>query len=511
VVRLGQTSVLPLIRRWWSVLALAGLVCGLGAHGVVSRVHPTYESTEQLLTGPVNTDFDTQRAAGQLARTYAELSTTRPLLQAVADEVGVAGGADKLKPKVQVTASTVSRLITIVVQDRSAQRATQAATSISRRLQGLEQQGASVQNDAVERLMSRHEIAELPVQIRDSIRAAAVAVLVNREAGRLTVVDPATVPTDPVGPRKALLTLLAALAGTISAGVLILLRSIIRDTVDSEERLAELTPFPFLGSVKAFAHWGRGAVRARALTKSPHGDRYRLLAAKIGLTSDPPRVGRLLVIAADARSGGSAIGLAAAAAAAGVSVVLVDADERNRRISRLFGLAGRRGCGELLSDGRDSDQARVDGVRVTVDPWLDLIPAGTARGPAATRAAIASLMETLSQSSSEVVMVAGPPLTEAAASIAWVQATDACLLVARRHRTSAAAVSDVSQALSFAGATVVGTVLIDGRKRMLAHAERTPSVAKARKQERAPDLPGSNVAAAPEESSSEVALTSEGA
>ena len=79
----GVARFLTVLRRWRGMLAAAALTAGVIGYLVASSGTPTYEARSVLLVGPINTDLDTLRAAGQLAHTYAELqrasrSSTRP-------------------------------------------------------------------------------------------------------------------------------------------------------------------------------------------------------------------------------------------------------------------------------------------------------------------------------------------------------------------------------------------------------------------------------------------------
>jgi len=73
-------SVWTVARRWRTLLVVAALVAGIVGYAVGAGGHKTYEAKAVLLVGPINTDLDTVKAAGQLGQTYAELATTQPVL-----------------------------------------------------------------------------------------------------------------------------------------------------------------------------------------------------------------------------------------------------------------------------------------------------------------------------------------------------------------------------------------------------------------------------------------------
>ena len=77
-----------LIRRVVFVVVgtLLGLAAGVALGSTQSR---RYESTMQLLVGPVGADRSTLDAAGLLSRTYADLLSSRNAVNRAADSLGV--------------------------------------------------------------------------------------------------------------------------------------------------------------------------------------------------------------------------------------------------------------------------------------------------------------------------------------------------------------------------------------------------------------------------------------
>ena len=63
-------------RRWWLVFVASAVLAALGGYAVASRLPKVYEAEVRVLVGPLNTDLNTQRAAGQLANTYAQLASS---------------------------------------------------------------------------------------------------------------------------------------------------------------------------------------------------------------------------------------------------------------------------------------------------------------------------------------------------------------------------------------------------------------------------------------------------
>lgn len=461
------SGLLPLLRRSWRLLLVAVVLSGAAGYFIASQATPVYEANTQLLTGPVTGGFDTLRASGELARTYAELAKTRPLLEEVSRELGLEGGAQALAPRVQVSASSVSRLVTIFAKDEDPRRAARIADAIGGELLERQQQEARERESLIDDLLRHREISEMPIGTRDLIRRAADAVIGAPVAGRLTLVNPAEVPRESAGLGTSFLTGLAAIGGGLFAMVLVVARDVLRDTVDTEERLTDVAPFPYLGSLPGKYH-RKASVWLDLVKRSSAGDGYRLLATKLGLYSDPPRVSCLVVVTADDGPNTSALvtGLGAAVAGAGIPVTLVDADTTAAGMTRFFASQTEPGWSDLVTGDGKVDESSVTKVRKAVAPDLDFVPAGTTEVTSVEQGEIASLVEAARGSGRHVVLVAAPPVNRSAITVAWIEACEGSLLAVARHRTPSPAVADASQALSRIRATVAGVVLVDARRRL---------------------------------------------
>ncbi len=90
-----------------------------------------YEAEARLLVGPFNTDLNTQRASGQLALTYGELVTSRPMLESVIAELGLTTAVDDLRETVASSPNDVTRILTIRVQDADPAQAAAIANALA--------------------------------------------------------------------------------------------------------------------------------------------------------------------------------------------------------------------------------------------------------------------------------------------------------------------------------------------------------------------------------------------
>ena len=148
---------------------------------VAERLPATYESEATLLVGPVSGDRETLQASGTQARTYAGIAQTATILNRAAREVGLTPRS--VESKLDVTASDITRLITIRARDGEAVRAAEIANSTARALTDYaNRQG-----------------------------------LATPAEGRLTIVERAVPSTNEIGPSKDLILPLAAIAGLLGA------------------------------------------------------------------------------------------------------------------------------------------------------------------------------------------------------------------------------------------------------------------------------------------------------
>jgi capsular polysaccharide biosynthesis protein len=396
---------------------------------VAERLPPTYESDTTLLVGPISGDQDTLQAAGSQARTYAGVTETAVVVDRAAAEVGLTPST--VKSKVDVTASDVTRLITIRARDRDAVRA------------------AAIANAMAQSLVAYSTQLGVPTP----------------PEGRLQIVERATPSARPMGPSEQLIIPLAAIAGLLAALGLAALADALNTAVRSEEDLATAAPAPFLGSVDGarLNAFGR-AIPVDSARDSDTAAAYRLLAAKIELSNGERRVRS--IVALDAHGGRSSVSLAAnlagALAEGGASVSLID-DGQGGELARLFRIPHKAGVVESrvrparpLRAGRVMlDRVRLKGSR------LSIIRPRKALEPLELDQATEILDRVLADV--DVVVLTVPPIDRSPNSLVWSRAADATILVTERDHTKREQIPVALESLRVAGANVIGTVLCKNR------------------------------------------------
>jgi succinoglycan biosynthesis transport protein ExoP len=391
---------------------------------VADRLPPTYESEAQLVVGPISGDRDTLEAAGQQARNYAGVATTKTIIAPAAREVGMSPQA--LKSKIEdVTASEVTRFVSVRVHDGDSTRAAAIANAVAEQLVAYSNEG-----------------------------------VVTPPAGQLRIIDRATPPTEGIGPSSELIIVLAGLAGLLAAFGLAVVVDGLSTVVRNEQELASLAPVAFLGSIDG--------VRPRSPSQpfvveadpdSRAAAAYRLLATKIELSNgDQPPDSVLVVDAHGGRSGSRlALNLAGALAEGGTRVALIHHGEEGE-LEKLFGLLTDEAAESPFRRGRP---LRVD--RMMFDRFRIRRPPVTVFRPRASSDLLEpdQVVEVLRRvlADADVAVLTAPPVDSSPHGLVWSAAARATVLVAERDHTQRAHVPAALESLRLAGGNVIGIVL----------------------------------------------------
>lgn len=386
---------------------------------VANRLPNAYEAEARLLVGPLSADKDALSAAGAQARTYAALATTTPMLDDAARRSGLGGSAAAVRSKIHdVTASDVTRLISVRVRDSEPVR---AAT------------------------------------IANALAAVLVDASTGPAEGRLRIVERAAAPQDSIGPSASLIVPLAAIAGLLGAFGIVVLVDSLTTAVRTERDLAAASPVAVLGSVNGT----RRGDRALVMEADPHSAAaadYRLLATKISLSNSERPLRSILVLDAHGgrSSGRLAANLAAALAEDGTRVVVIDGGEQ-AGVMELFLHEGKAST-EMVQRARPLriGQLTFDRFRLR-GPRLMVIQPRKPPEPLYPEQAAETIEHLLT--GADLVVLTAPPVDGSASSMVWAHAADATLLVAERDHTKRERMSPAVESLRIAEANVIGTVL----------------------------------------------------
>lgn len=459
-----QKTMIAVVRKWWVVLIAVAIVGGIVARGVAAFLQPTYESTVRLLTGPTSADLSTLEAAGALARTYSELATSQPQLQAVAAELGLILTPDQLAEDVNSTSNDVTRVVAIRVRRPTAEGAQQFATRLGDRMVALSNEGSKRDGELADELLRQDAFVGLSEPQRRIIREAASTVLgTQRAPGTLSVVDPARVATGPVSPRTPLLVLLGAFCGLALAGAVIVTRERQSGTIDDARSLAAAVDAPVLGTVSG---WDlRSDLVVRSKPGSDAAVQVRRLADEISYHARDGSAKSLVLLGAEhgGPSGAVAANLAAALAAPDLRVMVVDADPDRADVTRLFRLSNHSGLSDFVR-GDDGHRGAPDVVGVVRGADLTVIPAGASGGVhrRLDSKRVREIVESL-ESECEIVLIVPPALERSSDALVWAEQTDGTVIVAEQGATATGKIIRVGDDVRAVRARIIGTVFFGAR------------------------------------------------
>jgi non-specific protein-tyrosine kinase len=386
-----RTYVQPLLRWWWLLLAAA--LVGAGASYLAVRNQPAvYRSHATLMTGrtiddpnPTGSQFSTSQ---QLAETYADIASREPVRRAVMRELGL-----EALPAYQVNVIPGTQLIEISVLDTSAVRAQAVASAFADQLiqispsgvQPEEQERQDFIRGQLDKLQTQIEETEAEIETKQeelgglfsaqdinetqseisalqaklsslqSNYASLLATTPQDAVNSLSVIEPASLPGQPVDPNLEVTVAAAAAVGLLLAAVAAYGLSYVDDTIkvpDDVERVTK-SQVPALASIarmKGLDRGDRSKLIALDQPRTPHAEAFRMLRTGIQYAGIDRGDKHLLVTSPRPGDGKSltAANLAVVLAQSGSRVVLLDADLRQPTQHKLFDAGNDQGLGSLL-------------------------------------------------------------------------------------------------------------------------------------------------------------------
>jgi capsular polysaccharide biosynthesis protein len=344
-------------RRKWVIATTAMATLAIVVVGTL-MITPSYRALSTIrvamaASGPISyTDY---MYAERLMNTYAELATSRPVLDELANELG-----DRVPAQIKVEVMPDTELIHIIVEDANPVLASEAANTLaeilvaqSRRLYAsgsktaAEILGEQVTQTEEELKQEQREYEAAVLQSpNDSERIDALgrSIALKQEtyntllqqyesarateairANALSVVESATTPQAPSKPSKVLNVALGCMVGLMGGVGLAFLFEHLDTRLHTVEQIEEATALPTLGRIP---YTRKGPHNIALDGSSPQREAYRRLRTGIYAAGQGAALRTLLVTSAQPGEGKSTIvtNLAAAMAQDGLQLLPVQYD-----------------------------------------------------------------------------------------------------------------------------------------------------------------------------------------
>jgi polysaccharide biosynthesis transport protein len=295
------------------------------------------------------------------------------------------------------------------------------------------------------------------------------------------VVDYASEPGAPVGPRRLQSVIIALLLSLAFGVALALFLEYLDDTVKSPEdverglRLPALAVIPLAGlsagqRLLPFARKeqrGNGNGNGRELLINTDGpsvqaEAYRHLRTSV-LLSTAGRAPRTLLVTSSMPSEGkttTVVNMATVLAQTDANVLVIDADMRRPRLHQVFEMENRAGLSSVLSSEITSNDL-LSVVKRYKNTNIHLLPSGPIPPNPAELLGSAQMRTLLERASAEFkyVIIDSPPIASFTDGVLVSSIVDGVLLVVQGGKTSRQVVKRTRQMLQEIGAKVIGVVL----------------------------------------------------
>ena len=320
-------DLLETARRWWLLILVAALLGTVGGAVAADASAQRYQSGGKLLIGSLDGPSDSVRASAALGSTYADVLTSQTVLRDAATKAGIpASVSDKdLRSAVDATNNDKSRVLAVTVTWSNPTQAHDLATRL------------------VDEALALRAWVPTPRAVPGATPDVIAEQNTNQATGRVTVVEPATLPTEPLARPSQLFTILAGvLAGAVSWAVAVFIDS------RRSRRRGLLTSSVLQHRLLGTCHLDfrlLGDRQRLVVIRRPSGSRateYRLIAAKSELLTARRPLSSLAVFGARHMGGSGEVtaNLALTYARSGRNVMLVDltgTDAATRRMRMLRG------------------------------------------------------------------------------------------------------------------------------------------------------------------------------
>ncbi len=274
------------------------------------------------------------------------------------------------------------------------------------------------------------------------------------------IVDGATVPREPVRPRKMLNILLALFVGSVGGIFAAFFVEYMDDTIKTPDDIESVLALPFLGYVPA-TDKEEGPIYMFSGPRAAIAESYRTIRTSIMLSSTEDKPLQVILVTSTIPSEGkttTASNLAVAMAQMGERVLLIDTDMRRHNLHKVFTLDNLIGVSDVIVDNANLEMA-VRPLQQVQN--LHVITGGTlAPNPSELLGSnsMKSIMNTLRQRYDRIVLDS-PPVMAFSDALVLSRLSDGVVFVIWGGETARDQIRKIIQSLRSVNAKLVGIVL----------------------------------------------------
>jgi len=486
-------------RKWAWLIMLCSLVAGGVAYGVSRLVAPVYRASTIILIDQSpdskTTEYTAILTSERLARTYANLLASRPVLEGTISSLGLSIEVDELKQAIQIQPIRDTQLLSLQVEDNDPLRAASIANKLVEVFSQMNQTMQQERFSAV-KLSLEAEMKQLDQQIK--AEADQLLALPNNDVNRMersriegrlsqdrqnynnllqsyeeiritearsksdvVQAEKAVPPKLPVRPKVWLNTLIAALVGmALSFGGVYVIEAL-DDTVKRPDQINRDLGLPVLGVIPR--HNGDdNKLVCISQPLSSTAESFRSLRTNIQYSSAGEPLHALLIISPEPEAGKSTVSanLSVALAQSGERVTLVDTDLRRPRIHKLINLPNHSGLTSLFVTP-ETDPVTV--MQQTEIGGLSVVTSGEAPPNPYELLSSRKMAEIVGKlkDQSSLIVIDTAPVAVVSDAVVLSHLVDGVVLVIRPGKTSLKVIQHTLEQFKRAGSRVLGVVLND--------------------------------------------------
>ena len=447
-----------LLHGWWVIVLVAVSFTGIAYLYSSLTKETVYSARATILIqdsgSGVGPGLGNIRASSDLARTYLQLLTTRPLLEKVIEEMGIPYDVDSLRRQVRISVRGGTALMDVRVQTSDPDSPVRIANTLAQ---------VFIQDRQTSRLADIARLEALAAAQGTTDTAALVAGQLST-LGSMSVVEEAIIAESSVTPSLEKNLLLGGFLGAFFGVLMAFFVDYSSNRIKSVEQIDRLFQ---LGNVTpsimgVIFEWTAKEVPEETLVvehspDSVYSEMFRQVRTGVQFATVTNRAKSLLITSVGPREGKSTImcNLGAALAQGGSRVIIVDSDLRRPTLHRFLGVDRRAGgLSTLIAD----TEAPASYVRGTSIPGLSVLPSG----PVPTNPADLLSSPRMSQIIDQLVeecdflLLDSPPIVAAADSTILASKVDGVILVVTMGETRTDTFSEALRQIQRAGSPILG-------------------------------------------------------